>query len=71
MPPAPRKTGPHRNREIDVLCARAYLAEAARRRHHLMNRDFYWTLLQCAGNARRRAASMAQPRPHQQMPLFT
>jgi len=69
MPPALRKTDPHRNREIDVLCARAYLAAAAQRRHHPANRDFYWTLLQGAGNARRRAA--AQPRPHQQMPLFT
>lgn len=43
-------------REINILCARVYLAEA-RRRH---SQGFAWTLMEWAGNARRRA--MAEPR---------
>jgi len=40
-----------------LYAARAFLFEAARRRHHPASRDFYWTLLQWAANARRRAAA--------------
>jgi|GEM_PF-3505261 len=55
-------------RQDCLHAARVYLFEAARRRHHPANRDFYWTLLQSAANARRRAASTAAQR---QMSLFT
>jgi hypothetical protein len=43
-------------REANLNTARVHLTEAARRRHHPANRDFYWTLLIWATNARRRAA---------------
>jgi len=61
-------TAPYRDRETDMLCARVYLLEAARRRRHPVNRDFYWQLLQWAGNARRRAANISPQR--QQLALF-
>lgn len=49
------------DRAISIHCARVYLAEARRRR----GQRFYWTLLQWAANARRRAASEAR-----QMEMF-
>jgi hypothetical protein len=43
-------------RAFNIWSARVNLAEAARRRHHPANKDFYWTLLAWAANARGRAA---------------
>jgi len=48
------------DRQDCLHAARAYLAEAARRRHPA-NRDFYWMLLQWVANARRRAARLSLP----------
>lgn len=36
--------------------ARAFLAEATKRRNDPVSRNFYWTLLGWAANARRRAS---------------
>lgn len=41
--------------------ARAMLAEASRRRHHPQSRDFYWTMLRAAANARKAAAAVRPP----------
>jgi len=49
-------------REDSIRCAKVYLAEAARRRHHLPSNDFFWTLLQWASNSRKRA--MTAPAQH-------
>jgi hypothetical protein len=43
-------------RAFNIWSARVNLTEAARRRHNPANKDFYWTLLAWAANARRRAA---------------
>jgi len=49
------------NREQHIGAARAFLAEAAKRRHHPSNRNFYWTLIGWAQNARRSAAAATSP----------
>lgn len=53
------------DRDTLIHCARVYLAEARRRRHQ---REFSFTLLGWAANARRSAA--AQPRAAKQAELF-
>ena len=45
-------------REFLKFNARALLSEARNRRHSPANKDFYWTLLQWAANARREAFSI-------------
>ena len=44
------------DRAFAIHCARVYLAEAGRRRHSWVNRDFYWSLFAWAQQARREAA---------------
>lgn len=48
-------------RDSHLTAARAFLTEAAKRRHHPNNRNFYWTLIGWAQNARRRAAQSTTP----------
>jgi hypothetical protein len=47
-------------RSIAIHTARVHLAEAARRRNHPANKDFYWILLRWARNARLRAAAATE-----------
>jgi hypothetical protein len=47
-------------REANMHTARVHLSEAARRRHHPANKDFYWTLLAWVANERRNAALTAE-----------
>lgn len=54
------------DRAMYIHCARVYLAESRKRQHQ---RAFSFTLLDWAGNARRRAA--AQPRDAMQTDLFS
>ena len=42
-------------REFAIYYARVMLAEASRRRHGRVNRDFYWTLIAAAQRSRREA----------------
>lgn len=48
-------------RELQLHCAHAYLAEAGRRRHHPQNKDFYWTLMGMVAACRQRYAQMREP----------
>ena len=48
------------DRAFAVHCARVFLSEAARRRHSYVNRNFYWTLIKQAQQARREATAMIQ-----------
>ena len=48
-------------REFAIHYARAMLAEASRRRHSRVNRDFYWTLIAAAQRSRREAAALREP----------
>lgn len=43
------------DRAFLIYCARVHLAEASRRRHHSISRDFYWSLLGWAARCRREA----------------
>lgn len=45
-------------REFAIHYARVMLAEASRRRHGRVNRNFYWTLFAAAQRSRREAAAM-------------
>lgn len=45
-------------REFAIHYARVMLAEASRRRHGRVNRNFYWTLFADVQRARREAAAM-------------
>lgn len=49
------------DRAFAIHCARVFLAEASRRRHSHVNRDFYWTLIGWAQQRRREAASIREP----------
>ncbi|WP_156804283.1 hypothetical protein [Rhodanobacter fulvus] len=49
------------DRQLQLHCARVYLAEAGRRRHHPQNKDFYWTLMGMVAGCRRKAAAMREP----------
>lgn len=46
------------DRAFAIHYARVMLAEASRRRHGRVNRNFYWALLADAQRARREAAAM-------------
>jgi len=50
-----------RDAEHDKHLARVYLTEARSRRNSAINRNFYWTLLRWAANARRRATRLPEP----------
>ena len=50
-----------RDAEHDKHLARVYLTEARSRRNSAVNRNFYWTLLRWAANARRRATPLPEP----------
>lgn len=45
-------------RQFAIHYARVMLAEASRRRHGHVNRDYYWTLIASAQRSRREAAVM-------------
>lgn len=49
------------DRQLQLHCARVYLAEAGRRRHHPQNKDFYWTLMGMVADCRRRFMVMREP----------
>jgi hypothetical protein len=49
------------DREFAIHYAKAMLAEAFRRRHSRVNRDFYWTLIGMARNSRHEAAQLRKP----------
>lgn len=46
------------DRALLIHYARVMLAEASRRRHGRVNRDFYWTLFAAAQRSRRKAAAL-------------
>jgi len=46
------------DRAFAIHCARVMLAEASRRRHSFVNRNYYWTLIAFAQEQRRHAASL-------------
>lgn len=48
-------------RESSIHLARVYLAEAARRRSHPANRNFYWQLIAWSQSCRRAAAAHREP----------
>lgn len=50
-----------RDAEHDKHLARVYLTEARSCRNSPINRNFYWTLLRWAANARRRATRLPEP----------
>ncbi len=50
-----------RDAEHDKHLARVYLTEARSRRNSAINRNFYWTLLRWAANARRLANRLPEP----------
>jgi len=50
-----------RDAEHNKHLARVYLTEARSRRNSAINRNFYWTLLRWAANARRRATRLPEP----------
>lgn len=52
---------PLSDRALKIHVARVVLAEASRRRHSPVNRDFYWSLLGYAAKCRRVAALMREP----------
>ena len=50
-----------KDRAFLIHYARVMLAEASRRRHGHINRDFYWTLVSAAQRARREASAASDP----------
>ena len=48
-------------REFAIHYARVMLAEASRRRHNRVDRNFYWTLIAAAQRSRREAAALSDP----------